>query len=598
MAYLVNRVILPSQEAALLRCNFNPYKTPKKDAAVSRACCSCAFDRGILYRKNPDGMPARTRNDSRHILILDTFPGFTSAVGRNSRAGRERFALIGGESRKDPRDSMQSKSTSNETVQQARKHPRSARAIGESEEWLFTTLESIGDGVIATDAQGAITFMNLVAVTLTGWSEEEAQGRACHEVFHIVNESTRMETECPVVKVVRDGVVCELAKHTVLIARDGIEHNIDDSSSPIRNKAGLLIGVVLIFRDVTERRKSEQTLQEQQEILQTLFDHIPVIVTFLDAQHQCKWVNQEWTRVLGWSLEDMRDSEHLKSFAPCLFEEQDTANPSPQKLASGWRDLTLTAKEGHNLDLSWTVVFLSDGTSIGIGKDITQRKRTEVMAGEHITEVEMRNLRLEQAMRESDHRVKNNLQAVAALLDMQVMNYEAAVPVRELTQIRTHIHTLATIHDMLVADVKEEGTVKVISAKEALEKLLPMLQQLVGDERIHWSADEVLLPVKQGISLAVLINELINNAVKHGGQKVELRLAVVEKDVLLEVQDDGPGFSQAFNPLNSAHFGLELVESVGRLDLGGSTTYENRPEGGARVRVIFPLPVIHLVFTP
>lgn len=98
------------------------------------------------------------------------------------------------------------------------------------------------------------------------------------------------------------------------------------------------------------------------------------------------------------------------------------------------------------------------------------------------------------------------------------------------------------------------------------------------------------LPLKQGMSLAVLINELVNNAVKHGGHQVELRLAVVEKQVKLEVCDDGPGFSEAFNPLTAANFGLELVESVGRLDLGGETTYQNRPEGGACVRVIFPLP--------
>lgn len=183
---------------------------------------------------------------------------------------------------------MEGKPEPNETKQQARKRARSARAIGESEEWLFTALQSIGDAVIATDASGLIIFMNQVAVSLTGWSEEEAQRRDCREVFRIVNESTRLETESPVTKVLRDGVISGLANHTILIARDGAEHNIDDSGSPIRDKAGVLIGVVLIFRDVTERRKSEQTRQEQQEILQTLFDHISVIITFLDKDQQFK----------------------------------------------------------------------------------------------------------------------------------------------------------------------------------------------------------------------------------------------------------------------------------------------------------------------
>jgi PAS domain S-box-containing protein len=485
---------------------------------------------------------------------------------------------------------MQNKPTPAETTQQARTHPRSASAIGESEEWLFTTLENIGDAVIATNAEGLITFMNRVAVTLTGWTGEEAQGKACQEVFHIVNEKTRLDTESPVAKVLRDGIISGLANHTILIARNGTERNIDDSGSPIRDKAGLLTGVVLIFRDVTERRAGEKTRQEQQEILQTLFDHIPVIVTFMDEKRECKWVNREWTRVLGWSLEEMRDVERAECFSVSLLKESE--DPSAKTSASGWRDLVLRGKDGRAQDLSWSMVLLSDGTSIGIGKDITHRKRAEAATGKHTAQIETRNLRLEQAMRESDHRVKNNLQAVAALLDMQVMSHDGMVPVQELTQVRTHIQTLATIHDMLVSDVKEVGGAQTVSAKKALESLLPMLQQIVGGERLHWSADEVLLPVKQGISLAVLVNELVNNAVKHGGQKVELRLRVVKKDVTLEVWDDGPGFSQAFSPLDSAHFGLELVESVGRLDLGGRTTYENRQEGGACVRVTFPLPAM------
>jgi two-component sensor histidine kinase len=101
---------------------------------------------------------------------------------------------------------------------------------------------------------------------------------------------------------------------------------------------------------------------------------------------------------------------------------------------------------------------------------------------------------------------------------------------------------------------------------------------------------DVELPIKQGMSLAVLINELVNNAVKHGGQQIELRLAAAADRVMLDVCDDGPGFTTEFHPGIAAHFGLELVETIGRLDLGGTTTYENRPEGGARVRVSFPLP--------
>jgi PAS domain S-box-containing protein len=474
-----------------------------------------------------------------------------------------------------------------ETKQQARKRPRSAKAIGKSEEWLFTTLESIGDAVIATDAEGVIVFMNSVAVSLTGWTEEEAQGRNCSEVFHIVNEKTREETESPVTKALRDGVISGLANHTILIARDGTERSIDDSGSPIRGKTGKLDGVVLIFRDVTERRKIELALQEHQAILQTLFDHIPVIITLIDANGQLLWTNREWKRLVGWSMQ-----EELIPYQSDIFARTTTVQQAqpPQNapllsdLAFDWRELNLISREGQALVLAWATVQLSDGTTIGIGQDISRHKLKEEKAEE-------RNRHLLQAMKEADHRIKNNLQSVASLLDFYVMENPEGVPPQELTQVRMHLRTLASIHDLLVhtPQVNTSGT---LSAKEELEKLLPMLQEIVGKRHIEWSVEDIQLPIKAGMSLAVLINELISNAVKHGGQRVELSLNVLEQNVTLQVCDDGPGFSGTFHPSTSASYGLELVESVGRIDLHGQTFYENRPSGGACVRVTFPLPAL------
>lgn len=196
--------------------------------------------------------------------------------------------------------------------------------------------------------------------------------------------------------------------------------------------------------------------------------------------------------------------------------------------------------------------------------------------------------RLQQAMLETDHRVKNNLQSIAALLDMQTMANAEAVPVEELTQVRMLIKTLASIHDMLTQDVQHDPMMSMMSAKATLEKLLPMLQEVVGAERIEWSADQVRLPIKQGISLAVLVNELVNNAIKHGGHKVALRLVAFDTCIMLEVCDDGPGFPEAFDPRTDGNFGLELIESVSHHDLKGTTAYVNPPEGGACVRVTFP----------
>jgi PAS domain S-box-containing protein len=197
--------------------------------------------------------------------------------------------------------------------------------------------------------------------------------------------------------------------------------------------------------------------------------------------------------------------------------------------------------------------------------------------------------RLQQAMRETDHRVKNNLQSIAALLDMQTVVNADTVPIKKLTEVRMLIKTLSSVHDMLTQDVKHDPMVSMMSAKAALEKLLPMLQEIVGAAQIAWSADEVRLPIKQGISLAVLVNELVSNAIKHGGQTVGLRLMACDTFVRLEVCDDGPGFREAFDPRTDGHFGVELIESVSHHDLSGETTYENLPEGGACVRVTFPL---------
>jgi PAS domain S-box-containing protein len=144
------------------------------------------------------------------------------------------------------------------TARDITERKRAEAALAEQHEWLQTTLESIGDAVIATDAAGRVAFMNNVAERLTGWTEEHARGVDCGTVFHIVNEFTRDEVEGPVARVLRDGVIAGLANHTILIAADGTERPIDDSGAPIRTSDGRTGGVVLVFRDVSDRRRLER----------------------------------------------------------------------------------------------------------------------------------------------------------------------------------------------------------------------------------------------------------------------------------------------------------------------------------------------------
>jgi PAS domain S-box-containing protein len=134
------------------------------------------------------------------------------------------------------------------------------------EQWLNTTIRSIGDAVIACDTEGNIVFMNRVAEQLTGWQEEKSRGISLHTVFPIFNEDTRAAVENPVDKVRRLGTIVGLANHTFLVSKDGTEICIDDSGAPICDSSGKMIGIVLVFRDITERRMSEGALMRAEKL--------------------------------------------------------------------------------------------------------------------------------------------------------------------------------------------------------------------------------------------------------------------------------------------------------------------------------------------
>ena len=208
---------------------------------------------------------------------------------------------------------------------------------------------------------------------------------------------------------------------------------------------------------------------------------------------------------------------------------------------------------------------------------------------EQTEQAETGKKRLHQAMRESDHRMKNHLQSVCALLDIQTMENEVTVPVGELVHIRTHIRTLALIHDLLTKDTKSEEGPSCLSVQGVLRQLMPMLQEVVGATAIIWHADETVLPTSQGISVAIIVNELVTNAVKHGGINIEMTAAATGRIMTLVICDDGPGFPDDFDPRVNANFGLELLESMCRIELRGEIRFENRQQGGACVVIDFPL---------
>ena len=159
-------------------------------------------------------------------------------------------------------------------LQRTRDLSQSTEALRQERELLQITLASIGDGVIVTDTQGCITFLNGVAENLTGWPTSDATGLPLEQVFRIVNEHTRQPVDNPAIRALEQGVIVGLANHTLLLSKDGTEKPIDDSAAPIRGDVGAIRGAVLVFRDIKDRKQAEDALKEadrrKDEFLATL----------------------------------------------------------------------------------------------------------------------------------------------------------------------------------------------------------------------------------------------------------------------------------------------------------------------------------------
>ncbi|HAF44780.1 MAG TPA: hypothetical protein DCK83_07530, partial [Gallionellaceae bacterium] len=175
-----------------------------------------------------------------------------------------------------------------------------------SEEKLAVTLYSIGDAVMVTDDKGRVTLLNPLAEQLTGWTQAKAVGRAVDEVFHIINQETRLPAYIPVMDTLAKGTIQGLANHTVLIALDGSESAIADSCAPIRDNNGRVVGAVLVFRDVTGEYATQQSLRDNAELIQTILNTVADgIVTLRARDGIVKTINPAAERMFGYSAADL-----------------------------------------------------------------------------------------------------------------------------------------------------------------------------------------------------------------------------------------------------------------------------------------------------
>lgn len=177
--------------------------------------------------------------------------------------------------------------------------------LKQSEEWLATTLKSIGDAVIATDKNGLVTFMNPVAESLTGWGRQEALGKEMKEVFRLINKETLETVECPIIHTIQSGAKTTLTDNTAVLSKSGhetlIEIPIDDSIAPIRNNKEEIIGAVVVFRDITERKRAEEEIGLAAKVFENSMDSIMIT----DAKGAIIRVNDAFTKITGYTAKEV-----------------------------------------------------------------------------------------------------------------------------------------------------------------------------------------------------------------------------------------------------------------------------------------------------
>jgi PAS domain S-box-containing protein len=179
--------------------------------------------------------------------------------------------------------------------------------LREQQEWLRVTLASIGDAVITTDTEGRVTYLNGVARSLTGWELDEAVGKPLDRVFHIINEQTRQTVENPAIRALREGVIIGLANHTLLVAKDGTERPIDDSAAPIQDEHGKVAGIVLIFRDITERREAERLIDNARRFAESVVETVREPLVVLAPDLRVKKANRSFYQTFHVAPEETQD---------------------------------------------------------------------------------------------------------------------------------------------------------------------------------------------------------------------------------------------------------------------------------------------------
>lgn len=442
-----------------------------------------------------------------------------------------------------------------------------AESLHLEREWLRVTLESIGDGVITTDNFGAVTFLNPVAQSLTGWTQEEAAGMPLDDVFKIVNEETRRPVENPAIRALRDGVVVALANHTLLIAKDGTERPIEDSAAPIRDALGEVSGVVLVFRDSSDRRQQERLVQDAltytDNIIATLREPFLVldsalhVVTANQSFYQNFRVTPEETQGryiydLGdrqWDIPRLR--ELLEEVLPQshFFQDFSVEHDFP---AIGRKIMLLNARRIQRPGNHSELILLAI-------EDVTERSRLEKKLQEQAVALADLHRRKDEFLAMLSHELRNPLAPISnAVQILRLQEKEDPLQHQARTIIERQLGQLTHLVDDLL-EVSRITTGRIRLHRERLllngivENGIETVRSLI-DQRRHTlkvllSPNPIWLFADASRLEQVVVN-LLTNAAKYtadGGQ-ISISVEQAGEEAVLRVRDTGVGISPELVP--------------------------------------------------
>ncbi|CAN5459706.1 hypothetical protein BH10ACI3_BH10ACI3_01490 [soil metagenome] len=464
--------------------------------------------------------------------------------------------------------------------------------------WLETTLTSIGDGVIATDPAGAITFMNPVAEELTGWDERSAYGRPLEKVFRIYNEHTHAPIVDPVQQVLATGRVVGMHNHTILRSKEGKEIPVEDSASPIK-EGDAIKGVVLVFSDVTQRKRADAMSGTLAAIVRSSNDAI--VSKNLDGMIQ-SW-NKGAERLFGYTSDEIVG----KSVTILIPDERINEEPAIlERIKRGESvnpyETVRRRKDGTLVDISLTIspVFDSDGNIIGaskIARDITERKLADRALRERETMV-----RIVEAQESERHRIARDLhdnlgqKITAHRLRMESLaQFGSEDP--ELTRSIANLQESAADIDRGINFLSWElrptelEDLGLIDALRSFVREWSKYHDIRAEFQIVGEGTFTRIPAKIETHVYRIVQEALNNILKHAdAQNVSVMLQNRDRQLILSIEDDGCGFdhSPGASDLTPVTSGLVAMHERASI-LNGTFEIDTTPGSGTTLYARIPL---------